>query len=143
MEFPDTLETQITNKIMRIFSDAFGNEPVVHLQGAKYNRVFEHVHKTLTDFSLLSTGGSIGQAINTKSIENVVLVGAGRRELTVEDIQEMKEVLMVNTPPTPLPFEKIHSIKEFSFEVKEIRECYPEEKRSPIYIPKRKKHKRR
>lgn len=51
MQFENTIETQITEHIMRSFSK-FSKEPIIVLETREYNKVFSLIHKTLSGFGL-------------------------------------------------------------------------------------------
>ena len=51
MQFPETIETQVTENIMRAFSQ-FSKEPIMILETREYNRVFSHVYKCLNELGL-------------------------------------------------------------------------------------------
>lgn len=51
MNFPNTIETQVTETIMRAFSE-FSKEPIITLETRDYNRVYSHIHKCLDELGL-------------------------------------------------------------------------------------------
>jgi hypothetical protein len=51
MQFTDTIETQVTETIMRAFSQ-FSKEPIMILETRDYNRVYSHIYKCLNELGL-------------------------------------------------------------------------------------------
>lgn len=51
MEFPDTIETQVTENIMRAFSQ-YSKEQIMIIETREYNRVYSHIYKCLNELGL-------------------------------------------------------------------------------------------
>lgn len=51
MQFPDTIETEVTETIMRAFSQ-FSKAPIMVLETRDFNRVYSHIYKCLNEKGL-------------------------------------------------------------------------------------------